>query len=80
MKKSIWDQIKVLNDENLKTFLNENVSKEITEEDISNNIELEVYSAYGGMTVGFVKISDLIEMLKEEDSKELNRDFYLNKI
>jgi hypothetical protein len=32
------------------------------------------------MTVGFVKISDLIEMLKEEDSKELNRDFYLNKI
>ena len=50
----------------------------ITIEDINNNIELNVYSGFGGMFLHTIKISKLEGWLKN-NGRTLNRDFFLRK-
>jgi hypothetical protein len=47
----------------------------LTLDDIYNNCDIELYSAYGGAVCWRGNVSDVIEIVKNEERK-VNRDYY----
>ena len=55
------------------------IIKGLTTEDIENDIELEIVSGFGGMKVGQCKVSEVLEIVKNEE-RDVNRDYYIVKL
>ncbi len=53
-----------------------NIIPEITQDDIINNSDVEIYSAYGGKCVGYILVSEIDEVLKNEE-RQVGLDFYM---
>ena len=58
----------------LKNF--EKIIKGVTQEHLDNDVDVEIISAYGGMTCWKGKISKVLEVIKNEE-RCVNRDFYV---
>ena len=54
----------------------EELVKGITQQDIDNDVNVEIISAYGGMTCWKGKISEVLEVVNEDD-RCANRDFFV---
>ena len=58
----------------LKNF--EKIIKGINQEHLDNDVDVEIISAYGGMTCWNGKISEVLEVIENEE-RCVNRDFYV---
>ena len=51
---------------------------DLTDEDIEQDVEIEMYSTYGGTTLGLFRVSVIGEVIEDLD-KEVGKDFHLVK-
>ena len=56
----------------------QDIIKSLTDEDIQQDITLEIYSAYGGVCLGQVKVSGVMELVESEE-RQVNRDYFITK-
>ena len=53
-----------------------NIVQGITQEHLDNDADVELYSAYGGMTCWIGKLSEVKSLIKKEEDREVNVDYY----
>ena len=56
----------------------QNIINNITQKHIDNNVNVIIYSAYGGMTCWEGKLSQVLDVIKNEKDKELNKDYFVS--
>lgn len=54
-----------------------NIVQGVTQEHLDNDAEVELYSVYGGMTCWKGKLSDVKDLIKNEEDREVNIDYYI---
>ena len=59
---------------NIKDF--EGIMKGVTQEHLDNDVDVEIISAYGGMCCWKGKISEVLELVAQEE-RSVNRDYYV---
>ena len=52
------------------------IVKGITQEQINNDIELEIVSGFGGMVCGTCKVSEVLDIVNNEE-RSVNRDYFI---
>lgn len=48
----------------------------ITDDEISHNVDIDVVSAYGGMTCMVIPVGDIVEFVESQE-RQLGMDYYL---
>jgi hypothetical protein len=53
-----------------------NIIEGVTQSHLDNNVDVKVISAYGGRTCWIGKISDVLDLIRDEE-RCVNKDFYI---
>ena len=56
----------------------ENIIDNVTQKHIDDNVNVEIYSAFGGMTCWEGKLSEVLDVIKNEEDREVNKDYFVS--